>query len=86
MPRRTPALIADVFEQQLERELWTRRHRLSLACESKEEAVLVAQELKERGWRAKIDTGIMLLVKGSKVATFVVVSGRSTRAQEDGLR
>lgn len=87
MPERTPARIADTFVQQLEQQLWTRRDRVSLACDSKDEAVLVVQELRERGWRAKIDLGTLLHVqKGAKVVTFVIVSGRSTRAQQDGLR
>lgn len=54
---RTPQRLADLLEAHLHKQ---GGKRMSFACESKDEAVLLAHELTERGWRAKVGVGLVL--------------------------
>ena len=75
---RTPKALADVFEPEIKK---ARGGRLTVRCESKDESVLLAHELKERGWRATPSMGLVWPkdTPGAEMegAFLVVVSGPS---------
>jgi len=77
MTERTPQLLADTFEPMLKEKQWARRSRLTLKCDSEDEAVLVAHYLKKRGWKTCADAAIAgPSVNELSGCWVVVVSGR----------
>lgn len=57
MTERTAKRLADGFEPTLRDKRWTRSASVNLICESEDEAVLLAHELKKRGWKAEVTPG-----------------------------
>jgi hypothetical protein len=78
MKERTAKALADAFEPRL----IEKKGKLNLVCESEDESVLLAHELKKRGWNAEPDACLIGEqdnkggIKGFRGAYSVMVQGK----------
>jgi len=82
MTERTPKALADAIEPRLFEKLGESRRgkiKISMSCESKDEAAQLAHELAERGWITKVAFGMVLPEKSKEwqATDLVCVTGRS---------
>jgi len=75
-PKRTAKTLADLFEPTI----ISKNGKGNLHCASEDEAVLLAHELKKRGWKAKVGSGITDLMTTPRVVDLVILSGRQRGA------
>ena len=76
MTARTAKALADVLEPHLAKT----GGRTSLRCDSEDEAVLLAHEMKKRGWRASAGTAFADLMGDMRIVNVVKVTGRKKGA------
>lgn len=82
MTERTPKTLADAIEPRLFEQLGESprgKIKISMSCESKDEATELARELAERGWITKVAFGMVLPGESKEwqAADLVCVTGRS---------